>query len=131
VLDGQQSRLLAFGPDGDVLWTAGREGEGPGEFKDARGLALSSSGTLAVTNLRRTRLDLWRTSGEFIDSLALNHPLDLFDAEGRFLYSLVEDGAFTPSIGRPQLVGADGRLYTISDDPFPQIRRYRVQIEER
>ena len=54
--------------------------------------------------------------------------LDLFDAEGRFLYTIPSDGP-VPEIGRPWAVGADGRLYTVSATPFPQVRRYRVVID--
>lgn len=59
---------------------------------------------------------------------------DLFDRDGRLLYSLVEgphsirgEGIWSET-GRPQLIGPDDRLYTIADDPFPQIRRYRVEV---
>jgi hypothetical protein len=52
---------------------------------------------------------------------------DLYDREGRLLYSLVEDGTW-PSTGTPKLIGPDNRLYTIAGDPFPQIRRYRVEV---
>jgi hypothetical protein len=46
----------------------------------------------------------------------------------RFLWSRIEEGAITPSIGRLELVGADGSLYTVADEPFPQVRRYRVEL---
>jgi len=55
--------------------------------------------------------------------------LDLFDAEGRFLYSLQTPGSQSPSIGRPWAVGPEGRLYTVTAEPFPQVRRYRVVID--
>jgi hypothetical protein len=55
--------------------------------------------------------------------------LDLFDAEGRFLHSLVTEGRPSPQIGRPWAAGGEGRLYTVSTDPFPQVRRYRVLID--
>ena len=53
---------------------------------------------------------------------------DLFDREGRLLYSLLEDTGNWPSTGRPLFIGPDNRLYTLADDPFPQIRRYRVIV---
>jgi len=59
---------------------------------------------------------------------------DLFDRGGRLLYSLVErpDGSREEGrwrkTGRPQFIGPDNRLYTIADEPFSQIRRYRVEI---
>jgi hypothetical protein len=55
--------------------------------------------------------------------------LDLFDAEGRFLYSLQYPGRQMPDIGRPWTVGPDGALYTVNTEPFPQVRRYRVVLQ--
>lgn len=53
--------------------------------------------------------------------------LDLFDARGRLLFSLEGDGG-EPEIGRPAKVDALGHLYTITDEPFPRVRRYSVHI---
>jgi hypothetical protein len=55
--------------------------------------------------------------------------LDLFDAEGRFLHSVVTEGRPSPQIGRPWAAGGEAQLYTVSADPFPQVRRYRVRID--
>ena len=55
--------------------------------------------------------------------------LDLFDAAGRFLYAVQTPGSQSPEIGRPWAVGPGGRLYTVTADPFPQVRRYRVVLE--
>jgi hypothetical protein len=60
--------------------------------------------------------------------IAWESSLDLFDPDGRFLYSLRYPGAQSPQIGRPWTVGSDGALYTVVADPFPQVRRYRVTI---
>ena len=54
--------------------------------------------------------------------------LDLFDPDGRFLYGLEAAGSW-PSIGYLRTVGPDGKLYTSVSDPFPQVRRYRVEID--
>ena len=35
VLDGQAKELMVFSPDGNLVRTLGREGEGPGEIKGA------------------------------------------------------------------------------------------------
>ena len=56
--------------------------------------------------------------------------VDLFDAEGRFLYSLMSGSGRNPEVGTILFVGPDDRVYTRSSDPFPQIRRYRVEIRE-
>jgi hypothetical protein len=60
--------------------------------------------------------------------------LDLFDAEGRLLASIrheapLPDGS-RPEIGSPRAIGPDGKLYTTVDDPFPHVRRYRIEIDE-
>ena len=54
--------------------------------------------------------------------------VDVFDPEGRFLYAHGSDGP-VPLIGQLQLVGPDGKLYTTASDPYPQVRRYRVDID--
>lgn len=56
--------------------------------------------------------------------------LDLFDREGRWLANLTWDHPERPEFGAIRSVGPDGRLYTTVTDPFPQVRRYRVVIEE-
>jgi hypothetical protein len=65
-----------------------------------------------------------------VDDSQWRSGLDLFDAEGRFLYSMVYDGR-VPAIGRIEMFGPDGKLYTTVYDPFPQVRRYRVEIDGR
>jgi len=54
--------------------------------------------------------------------------LDVFDADGRFLGSSVWEGMREPEVGRPALAERDDKLYTVALDPFPQIRRYRVEF---
>jgi len=303
VLDGQRNRIVAFAPDGSVRWTAGGEGQGPGELRTAVGIAVDDAGVVAIDNQGWTRLDLFDASGRFLRTVPLREPplsasairmaeligfiepgvaalggplfggfgsigyvidldppnlrarcemnerpeqeisdglssspevreqdgmilfgssdgytlraydrdcrlqrsvsrpteypvrpeywegdrvggivsfgevgaplvladgywlgtaywvediedpvalyrqrraaflsgqspeplayhtsVDLFDPAGRYLWSLVEHDGRTPSIGNPEVVGADGSVYTIADDPFPQVRRYRVEI---
>jgi len=55
--------------------------------------------------------------------------IDLFDPEGRFLYSLETPGSVMPAIGRPWAVDNQGRLYTAIAQPFPQVRRYRLSLD--
>lgn len=61
--------------------------------------------------------------------------VDLFDAEGRLLTSVVRDRPLTegrfPEMGYPQTVGPEGSFYTSVSDPYPQVRRYRLDIQPR
>lgn len=54
---------------------------------------------------------------------------DFLDKEGRYLGSLTWEGYF-PDTGIVDEIGPDGRLYTWWMEPFPQVRRYRVVIDE-
>ena len=64
VLDRQPLRLLSFAPDGGVRWTAGREGEGPGELNNPRGIAVAGS-SLYLVNRGGTAVDEWDSDGNF------------------------------------------------------------------
>lgn len=54
--------------------------------------------------------------------------LDVFDPDGRFLYTFRDDPE--DPIGYLERVDSDGKLYTSVSDPFPHVRRYRVEIDE-
>lgn len=58
-----------------------------------------------------------------------NTSYDLFDADGRFLYSLVFEGTREGDYGSRLMLGPGGKLYTQATEPFPQVRRYRVVID--
>lgn len=128
VLDGQASQLVAFDSGGAVRWRAGRKGMGPGELYEPREVAVGPDGTVVAGNNSGKQLSLWDSAGHYLSSVSL------FDRDGRLLYSLVERPGNTRqegrwrSTGRPQFIGPDNRLYTIADEPFSQIRRYRVEI---
>ena len=289
IFDGGDNRLVSFAPDGSLRWSAGRPGQGPGEFSGAQGMAWNGASTIYVTNEGGARIDLWSTDGEFLESRSISHlgvprgslvgvldeftvvvqastrfpgvrvgvldlrgggstvadfsvdisnaptdrgaimevelvngsivvgdwdsydlrfysregvlervvsrefedmvtpsprsersavdlsswlkpplrlseglllalvawpdadavarlqqvespswdsvlaamrgTLDLFDADGRYLISVPSAATWPPEIGTPDAVGSDGRLYTVIRDPFPQVRRYRVEID--
>lgn len=56
VLDQGESRLVVFAPDGRRTQLLGRRGGGPGEFGEARGVALTGSGQLLVVDPVTSRL---------------------------------------------------------------------------
>lgn len=78
VLDQGNHRIVAFNPDGSVRWSAGREGEGPGEFSYPHSMVSNNANTLYITNQRGTRIDLWSHDGTFIESVGM----DAIDARG-------------------------------------------------
>lgn len=57
----------------------------------------------------------------------LKNSIDLYNSRGILLYSLESMGKF-PNIGEIAYVDNNGNIYTKTNDPFPQIRRYRPVI---
>lgn len=64
VLDRQAKELKRFGADGAHEWTAGREGAGPGEFRDPIGLTLGPNGGLWITDAGNARYATYASTGE-------------------------------------------------------------------
>ncbi len=61
--DARRSEILLFGPQGNLLRTIGREGQGPGEFTWAGGLAIAPGDTLHVLDAGR---HLWTVNVTYI-----------------------------------------------------------------
>jgi hypothetical protein len=56
LLDSQLCQVLVFSPDGELKRTLGREGDGPGEFRQPRVMEVLADGTIAVQTGWPTRL---------------------------------------------------------------------------
>ena len=54
---------------------------------------------------------------------------DLFNSDGELLYSIYKD-EMLPEIGKPIYVDSYGGIYTLVYDPFPQVRRYKLSINQ-
>ena len=94
------------------------------------------SGHLLVTASWATNVDdpdayLRRSLNDNAEAPAPATVLDVFEENGRYLGSLRWDGRRTSPIGKPQMVGPQGRLYTTTDEPFPQVRTYEVTIRKQ
>ena len=68
------------------------------------------------------------SAGILGDLMEWESAVDLLDPDGRYIGSLEMPGLFDET-GRLVLVGPDGRVYTRTSNPFPQVRRYRVEID--
>ena len=103
--------LRRFDADGGHVWTTGREGDGPGEFRGLMTIAAGPGDTLLTYDFRHRRISRWAPDGSFVDASAL---------EG------VEEGGF-PFV---QTLLPDGRavysfLYFATDElpPPGEVRR--------
>ncbi len=99
ILDSQVCQVYVYAPDGRLLRTLFREGDGPGEIRRPRNLALLGDGTVGV---------IQEFPGRMVRVDRLNNPapeIDLMDDSGRGAVAL--DGCFA---GGPTLLFSGVRL---------------------
>ena len=82
VLDSQLNEIKIYGPDGEYLNSIGREGEGPGEFRNSSGLFWLPDGRLGVVQTFPGRLVTLHTDGTPGDDFLLE---DVEGAGGRMI----------------------------------------------
>jgi hypothetical protein len=101
--------LRFFDPEGTHLWNAGRHGQGPGEFGEFSSTRLWAGprGTLVVSDNGNNRVNVFRTTGEFLRSARIEAapggmPPNILDGFG--------DGTWLAVRGSGPLVGAPGAI---------------------
>ena len=65
-LDLFDQRVHRVGPDGRILWSWGRKGEGPGELQDVQGVDLDHAGNVVLVDARRLVRITLSPEGDFI-----------------------------------------------------------------
>ena len=71
VLDSGNHRVLVFNPQGKFVRKIGKKGGGPGELMAPVGVAFTTDGYIAVTDLGRPGVSLFRKDGTFVKNLNL------------------------------------------------------------
>lgn len=66
VLDYQASRVVVYGPEGELLRTIGQRGEGPGELTAPNALAVSLDGEISVFDFAKGALVRFSADGEVL-----------------------------------------------------------------
>jgi hypothetical protein len=69
VLDKNEFRAVKFTKSGEFLLEAGREGEGPGEFKRPVGIGAARDGGFAVLDAGRGRYVQFDASGQLVEEV--------------------------------------------------------------
>jgi hypothetical protein len=72
ILDRDAGHVVMVSPSGEYVRTIGRQGQGPGELTGPMGLALLPNGRLVVFDFARQGLQVFRTDGEFIESVSFD-----------------------------------------------------------
>ncbi len=121
VLGGSAGPVVVIDPSGSLIRTIGRQGEGPGEFDEPRGLAVWRDGRLAVADAGHNAYQLFTPDGEFERLIRMRGGSDgfsgLVNAPSRLRpdpagLALVAQGvssgqsAFASAVGR--MFGAEG-----------------------
>ncbi len=65
VMDAMAKTLLSLDESGTVRWTAGQDGEGPGEFKFPGAVALDGSGDTHVYDWGKERITVFDLQGQY------------------------------------------------------------------
>lgn len=64
VLDVLDNRVVVIGPDGQLVRSVGRRGEGPGEFQQIKALAVWRDGRIAVPDQGHAAIQVFSPEGE-------------------------------------------------------------------
>lgn len=109
VFDSQVPALRKYSASGEYVATFGREGSGPGEYKDPDGgLAVLPDGRVLLRDPSNTRINVYSPDGEALDSWPLR-------------------GGFSAS--RQLYVDTAGNAYTLVQlDPEADIRDWRIGL---
>jgi hypothetical protein len=101
--------LRFFDPQGMHLWSAARNGQGPGEFGEFSSMRLWAGprGTIVVSDNGNGRVNMFRSSGEFLSSARVDavpggRPPNILDGFG--------DGTWLAVRGVGVLAGAPGEI---------------------
>lgn len=72
LFDGYRQQFTGLAPSGEILWTAGREGEGPGEFTQVRDFQLGPGGVIYAVDPALGRVTLIsRNTGDRVGEVFL------------------------------------------------------------
>ena len=89
VLDNAAYRVVVIGPDGQLVRTVGRQGEGPGEFRAPTSLVVWRDGTFAVEDNGHFAFQVFDPDGtlaRFVRMSQDGNPLAAIQSIGRILY---------------------------------------------
>jgi len=87
ILDNRLSKLLSFDKTGQLRWVSGKSGRGPSDFENAWKMIWDGKQTIYISNIARSRIDLFSLDGTFIKTLNVNNE----KLKGFNIHGFVED----------------------------------------
>jgi hypothetical protein len=133
VLDGSEKSILIFDDAGRRVRTVGREGAGPGEFRDPGALRWTPDGELLVLDFQNARYTAFDTSGTYVrDHRRMVHPKAVPWPGGFAPSGQLYDLALAPPVGkeppRVVLVRLDAAFAPEDSFPIPAYERPRFEL---
>lgn len=116
IANGGTSELRFYDPQGRHLLSAGREGEGPGEFRDLQRVWLLPGDSLLAYDFFPAKLSVFTPAGEFVRSVHVRAP----DGRQVLVQGALDDGTLIAQ-GAPIWV-APGATSSIVRDSVPYYR---------
>ncbi len=107
VADSGKSRIVVFSPEGEELFTFGKEGIGNDEFYYPRGVAVDGDGHIWVVD-------------------TYHHCIKVFDGKGQFLFRFGQGGEGEEDFNQPRYLFIRGEMVFISD-----YRNHRIKVYNR
>ena len=111
VLDGGNQRVLVFNPQGKFVRKIGKKGAGPGELMQPVGLAVTADGNVAVTDLGRAAVSLFRKDGTFVKNLPLGEDFG-FPVPAQGTYAHPQGGVIVRTMPRVMRGGGPEAITT-------------------
>jgi hypothetical protein len=115
VVDRQDNSLIAFDPEGNVIWRVSSEGQGPGELNSPNSISWDGGQRLYISNQRSTRIEVFDLEGNYLKSQWLAE-IDVHD--GRFTGFLDPDTLVLWGF-EPGQIGARIHVFEVGDSWKP------------
>lgn len=122
-VDGGSVEVRRYDAGGDHLWSTGRRGEGPGEFRSPRYLGRREDGAFLIWDRALLRLSVVAEDGEVLLSERRTSP----DGSEFIAFGLFDDGAWLVANPRRLSSPAEGTAWT---DTVP-LGRYDPALNEQ
>lgn len=112
VFDSQIDRIFVVGLDGNLIRQIGRDGEGPGDFRNAADMAVMEDGRIVVPDLGHRAYQVFDSNGDFVRMVRMGGDPS-FAVVGIHIAQRGTDAVITTPVGggrfSTSLVMPDGR----------------------
>jgi hypothetical protein len=112
VADSGNNRIQKYSPEGELLASYGRKGQGPGEFQIMGGIAVDNQGQMYVTDRSTNRLKILSPQGDELKNLSIVKVTGEIAilSTGEYVLSKGLFFSQTSTPGLILIVGEDGKL---------------------